>query len=76
MTCACHGEPAYWFKDATRTGGGRWYCAVKKRNYERARYDRDPIHRIEKNLHDHSRRRKQTIERQRAALVSENGGAS
>lgn len=26
--CECHGEPQYWRRDPSRTGGGRWQCSV------------------------------------------------
>jgi hypothetical protein len=71
LTCKCHGLPAYWQKDAGCKAGGWWRCAEKKKACERNRYDNDPIHRIEKNLHDHARRRRQTIDRRRADLVNE-----
>jgi hypothetical protein len=69
--------------------GGHWTCAVKRREKsrrvdgarrgikaerQRDRYDRDPVYRIEKRLSDDARRRRQTIERRRASLVSEYGG--
>jgi hypothetical protein len=34
--CECHGEPMLWHKDASRRGGGRWRCAVRKREMNRA----------------------------------------
>jgi hypothetical protein len=69
VNCVCHGEAAYWQKDKRLRAGGHWSCAVKKRAYERDRYDADPIHRIGKNLHDHARRRGDTLKRQREALA-------
>ena len=36
---------------------------------KRARYDADPVYRIGKNLHDGSRKRRQTIERKRQQEV-------
>jgi hypothetical protein len=74
VTCACHGEPAYWQKDARLPKGGWWECSVRRRQYQRDRYDNDPIHRIEKNLKGDARKRRQTIERRRAALASDHGG--
>jgi hypothetical protein len=41
---------------------------VNKRAYQLERYDRDPIHRITKQLNNTARRRRETIERRRAAL--------
>lgn len=38
-TCACHGEPKRWHKDARKAAGGYWVCVVKKREYE-ARYEK------------------------------------
>lgn len=87
MNCACCGEPAYWQKDNRTASGGRWYCAVtarerqrvryyeryrdKKNARARERYDIDPIFRIEKRLHDDARRRRERIERRRAALATD-----
>lgn len=45
-----------------------WRCAVKVNERERARYDRDPVYRITKNLKNDALKRRQTIERRRAAL--------
>ena len=86
MNCVCHGEPAYWKKDSGMAAGGWWQCAVQARAQERERYharhrerklqqqreryDSDPFYRIEKNLHDHARRRRETITRRRI-LVTE-----
>lgn len=69
MLCVCHGEPAYWQKD-TRTcrAGGYWRCSVKHREKALARYDRDPVHRIGKQLHDQARKRRATLTRRRATL--------
>ena len=87
--CKCHGEPAYWHTDRRKPAGGYWICAVKGRERsrqtygkrravklarQRARYDNDPIHRIEKRLHDDARKRRGTIERRRAALANDHGG--
>lgn len=82
MNCVCHGEPRLWRKDLRWPSGGYWRCAVKKRLHDEAhsekkrtrqrdRYDADPVHRIEKNLHDHARRRAQTLARKREALRGE-----
>lgn len=86
MNCVCHDEPAYWQKDSRLRAGGFWLCAVAKRERsgrvdaarrdvknarQRDRYDLDAVYRIEKNLHDNARRRRQTIKRRRAAHVSE-----
>lgn len=38
---------------------------------KRDRYDADPIHRISKRLHDDARKRRETIERRKAALTEE-----
>lgn len=56
--CKCHGEPMY-----ASTNNGGWICAVKKRQYQRDRYDADPIHRLGKNLHDAARKRRLSHER-------------
>lgn len=85
MDCVCHGEPAYWHRDPRLLKGGSWRCRVRKREVDaahsdaknarmRERYDTDPVYRIEKNLHDHARRRKQTLARRRAAPAPDHGG--
>ena len=67
MNCRCHDEPAYWQKDRRLKAGGWWECSIKRTQRERDRYDRDPIFRIEKRLHDDARRRGDTLKRQREA---------
>lgn len=67
--CACHGEPAYWQIDRRVNAGGWWECAVKRRDRERERYDRDWRYRIGKTMKANGRKRRETIERRRA-----NGG--
>jgi hypothetical protein len=89
--CICHGEIAYWQIDKRMVAGGWWRCAVRKRASSRVtdaaratvknqrtrdRYDADPVYRIGKNLHDNARRRRQTIERQRAAIATDLGATS
>lgn len=37
MNCVCHGEPAYWQKNARKPAGGKWECRVKRREYNRQR---------------------------------------
>ena len=71
MTCACHGERMYWMTDARYRAGGFWRCAVKKRSHAQERYDRDPIHRISKNLQNAAQKRRKTIARRRALLEQE-----
>jgi hypothetical protein len=66
MNCVCHDQPAYWEKDSRCKAGGWWQCAVKKRQRERDWYDRDPIHRITKNLRNDALKRRQRLERRRA----------
>jgi hypothetical protein len=68
VDCKCHGEPAYWNADKRKKPGGYWLCAVKKRRYEMARYDADPIHRIEKNLANRRRERGRTLQLRKEAL--------
>jgi hypothetical protein len=68
VTFMCHGEPGNWNVDSRRASGGYVRCAVNKRAYQLERYDRDPIHRITKQLNNTARRRRETIERRRAAL--------
>lgn len=62
--CVCHGEPMY----RNRRGNGQyfWSCAVRKRAYQRDRYDADPIHRITKNLGNDAQKRRKTLDRHRA----------
>ena len=90
MTCACHGEPAYWQADRRLRAGGWWECPVKRRQVSRAgyharyrakklqqqrdRYDSDPIYRIEKRLNDDARKRRQRLDARRAIHVSDDGG--
>ena len=74
MLCQCHGEEAYWQKDSRTKAGGWWECAVKRRARERERYDRDPVHRIEKILRASRDKRVRTLERRRADFVSDYGG--
>jgi hypothetical protein len=74
MDCACHGLPAYWTASGRYRAGGFWRCAVRKREYQMVRYDTDPVHRIEKKLHDSARNRRATIDRRRAALVTDREG--
>lgn len=75
----------YWHRDRRLLNDGSWRCHVRKRELadsyrelkngrQRERYDLDPVYRIEKNLRDHARRRKQTIARRRAALANNHGG--
>lgn len=68
MNCACHGEPAYWQKDGRVKAGGWWECGVKRRQRERDWYDRDPIHRIGKQLKNDARERRATLKRRKEAL--------
>jgi hypothetical protein len=71
--------------------GGWWQCRIRKLEAsrrtdqarrdvkvarQRARYDADPIYRIEKVLHDSARRRRATLERRRAALLTDREGDS
>ena len=89
MNCVCHNEPAYWQTDRRMLAGGWWQCAVGKREASRAtdtkrravkterqreRYDRDPIYRIEKRLHDDARRRRERLERRRARFATDREG--
>lgn len=69
--CACHDRPVHWVKDDRYRAGGFWRCTVNTNAQKRDRYDRDPIYRIEKNLHDYARKRRATLERQRLALSEE-----
>lgn len=77
MRCPCHDEPMLWKNDPTCRAGGHWTCRVRKREidreWQRRRYDADPVFRIEKNLHDHARRRRLTLERRRALLQKTEG---
>lgn len=34
--CSCHGEPMRWNADPTRSGGGRFRCAVQGREQKKA----------------------------------------
>jgi hypothetical protein len=73
VTCGCHDAPAYWTTDPRYKAGGFWRCAVRKRGYQRDRYDNDPIYRIEKNLRNDARKRRQRIVRRRSVHVSDGG---
>lgn len=66
--CECHGEPQRWCKSTRCTAGGYWACRVSDLAQKRDRYDADAVYRISKNLHDHSRRRTQTLNRMRERL--------
>lgn len=70
MICRCHGEPAYWQRDVRLKEGGRWECAVKRRERERRRYE-DPLVRIPKLLQKARRERLATLTRRRAKLRGE-----
>jgi hypothetical protein len=63
MTCACHGLPAAWMPDSRYRAGGWWRCRVKHRDRERTRYDRDPVHRIEKLMTKNTKDRRDRLER-------------
>jgi hypothetical protein len=72
--CGCHGEPMYKRRRsgyecsvAVKARAARAYAAdpERKRAHQRDRYDTDPIYRIEKNLHDHARRRAETLRRRK-----------
>jgi hypothetical protein len=76
VNCRCHGEPAYWQKDTRLVPGGWWECSVKRRARELDRYDRDPVHRITKNLRNDARKRRERLERRRAALLTDREGES
>jgi hypothetical protein len=52
----------------------KWCCSIQKRLYEQAWYDRDPVHRIEKNLRNDALKRRQTIQRRKAAWLPKEGG--
>lgn len=71
-----------WGRDSRYTAGGFWRCRVVKNErlrvyydqrreaickQRRDRYDNDPVHRIEKLMHDGKRNRRQSIERRRQA---------
>jgi hypothetical protein len=68
----------FWHKLPRLKAGGHWRCYVRKREvgnaWAQAKYDRDPLHRIGKNLHDHARRRRDTIERRKQAMTPTEGG--
>jgi hypothetical protein len=74
--CECHDRPMH----SNGTTGARWRCRVKnlarmrdgqeerretKTARQRDRYDRDPIYRISKLLHDSTRRRGETLTRRK-----------
>jgi hypothetical protein len=63
VDCSCHGLPALWVNDVRYRAGGRWRCRVKHADSERGRYDRDPIHRIEKRMKQNARDRRVRLER-------------
>jgi hypothetical protein len=50
-------------------GKQRWICGVVARARQVARYDADPVYRITKNMHDHARRRVQTLQRMKEGIV-------
>ena len=64
----------YWTRSSRYRAGGFWHCAVRHRDRIRDRYDSDPVHRIEKNLRNDALKRRQKLERRRAAFVSDYGG--
>ena len=68
MDCSCHGVAAYWQKDKRIKAGGFWECSVKRNQWSRDRYDRDPIFRIERQMQVARYQRAQTLKRQREAL--------
>jgi hypothetical protein len=88
VNCVCHNLPLSWTTDKRMVPGGWWQCPVRRREnsarsdlkrrdlkiaQQRERYDADPVYRIGKNLHDHARKRRDTIERRRVALASDEG---
>jgi hypothetical protein len=71
VDCNCHGLPALWMPDVRYLAGGWWRCRVKHRDNERDRYDRDPVHRIEKLMKKNMKDRRDRLERRIAAFRAE-----
>jgi hypothetical protein len=76
LDCKCCGEPAYWNADPRYRLGGFYRCPVKARGHAMRRYDEKPVYRIEKKLKANARKRRENIERLRAALLTDREGES
>lgn len=59
-----HGEPMYLF-------GRYWRCAVRIRERNLARYDRDPVYRLSKLLKANAKKRRATLEARKRQLRKE-----
>lgn len=76
--CLCHQKPMFWHRDARKPPGGYWRCLERKRqinaDWQRDKYDRDPVYRLAKSLHDSRLARGKRRARRRQATTPTEGG--
>jgi len=61
--CDCHNVDMLWHNDRRYTAKGYYYCRIKRKDYVRDKYDKDPIHRLGKLLRFAKSRRAKTLEK-------------
>lgn len=61
----------YWNRDPRGTAGGHFYCSVKARERSVRVYDENHIYRLEKCMKQAARKRRETIERNKSSLATD-----